>query len=178
MAIVDILSSDNSHVGQGDFTAIANPPLYVAVNAVGAGGLIFSDANGNQYVEPGDNLLIQRLDLNIPYGFGQAVGTHKIGLAWKDSLNNFITIPELAGNSAMTVPDLCGVDFEGLAGGNGLYIAAPKNTTGLRYRLALTLITLNVSMIGLPEELEGLVIALQYHLRVLHTRAMQATVGP
>ncbi len=179
MSVIDILSSDNTVTGEGDFTAVTPGALDVPVNPPGAAGLIFSDANGNTFFEPGDNILLQRLDINIPYGFGQGEGTHHIGLAWwNPTTAAFITIPELAGNSALVVPDLCGLDFEGQADANGLSIQVPKNNTGLRYNLMLTVIDLNLSMLGLPTELDGLVLALQYHLRVLHTKPLQATVGP
>lgn len=176
--VIDILSSDITVAGEADFTAATPGALDVAVNSPGSGGLNFEDSNGNLYIEPGDNILLQRLDVNIPYGFGQGQGTHKIGLAWYNPTDaTFITIPELAGNSALTIPDLCGIDFQGQADGNGLLIVAPKNTTGLRYNLRLTVIDLNLSMLGLPSELNGLVLPVQYHLRVLHTKPLQALSG-
>lgn len=171
--IFDVLSSNNTVVGDADFTAAAAPPLQVALNPIAAAGLVFSDANGNTWVEPGDRLILSRLLVNTPFCFGQGTGTHRLGIAWKNSIGGFVIIPEFAGNSTLTVPTLEGIDFAGGPNaGGGLFIKTPTNLGKLQ--LALTVATLNVSMVNLPTDLVGQVIALQYHLEVFHTLPLAA----
>ena len=172
MALIDIMSSDISIAGEADFAAAAATglgDLEVPVNAPGAAGLPFSDSNGNEWFEMGDNINLARLWVNLPYGFGQGSGLHSIGVAWQFQDNSFSIITQLAGNSIITFPVACG-PLEAVP----LGIFIPNPSALQRARLSLTSIVLNVSMVNLPAVLEGGDFFVQYHLEVFHTKALVA----
>jgi hypothetical protein len=166
--IQDILSSDITVAGQMEFTTAAGPS--VAVAPPGVAGINCHDANGNQWIEPGDNLLLQRLWVSIPYGFGQGVNETHLGIVFKDNLGGSVIIQELAGNSALTVPDICaGIDFPG----DGLFIQVPRGTLRQRWNITAALL-MQVSMVNLPAALAATTVKVQLHFMVLHSRPMQA----
>lgn len=167
--IFDILSSDITVGGSADFVATTPGAVQQAVTNAPVAGLDFSDANGNKWITAGDNLLITRLWCNIPHGFGQGSGEHSIGLVFKDSLGNAAIITELAGNSVLTLPQICS-PFEFVTPDGGLYLSVPKNLGKVKFNLSN--IALNVSQINLPAALNGTTIKVQYHVEVIHTKAL------
>lgn len=167
--ILDILSSNIALVGQMDFTAVEAPPLTVTVNPPVGNAIFCEDANGNKWIQAGDNLLLQRIWCNIPFGFGQGTGQAYVGLGFVDVLNNTSIISELAGNGIQTLPDICHVmEFPG----DGLFIQVP-NAVG-RVKWTVQNLVLKLSMVNLPAVLVGQVIPLQMHFQVLHTKPIMA----
>ncbi len=172
-ALIDTLFSDITVGGQADFTATTPGALFLPVTAPGVSGLPFYDANGNQWLEAGDNVLLQRIGWEIPYGFGQGPGLHRIGLVWQNNIGGNYIITELSGNSVIVIPDNNGLVIEGQANANGLFLKVP-NGNGERKRLALTTIELNVSQINLPSDLNGVLVKVQYYAQILHSKPLQA----
>ncbi len=172
-ALIDTLYSDISVSGQAEFTAATPGALYKTVAVPGVDGLPFFDANGNQWLDAGDNVLLQKLGWEIPYGFGQGPGLHRIGLAWQNNDGDLYIIRELSGNSIIVIPDNLGLDLEGQSGANGLFLTVPDGNHE-RKRLVLTNIELNVSQINLPADLDGEVIKVQYYAQILHSKPCQA----
>lgn len=164
--IFDTLSSSTAIVGEADFTA-SSAVLEVAVNTPGAMELPFENANLDTWIEPGDNLKLMELTINVPFCFGQGTGTHLIGIAFRDSLGAIIPIPELAGASSVVMPTLCGLTFE-----TPVHIETPKNLG--RLELVLVFAGLNLSMVDLPAALDGQTFHVQYHLEVIHTLPLAA----
>lgn len=124
-----------------------------------------ANANGDQLFEPGENFILEFVSINIPYGFGQGTGLHRLSLVWKPTGGGTVVIPELAGNSALDMPNLCdGIVFPG-----GLFIEAPKDDSAV---LGLVLADLNVSMINAPSSLIGETILATYFFGISHTRPL------
>lgn len=165
--IFEVVSSDISVAGESDFVA-SNLVNEVAVTAPGAAGLPFENANGDEWFEEGDNLVVTNFWVNIPFGFGQGTGKATVGIAWEDALGNFTVIPEFAGNSVVTLPNVCGLELPP----SGLFVLAPR--TGGKYRLSLTALALNVSQVNLPTALNGETVKVQYHIQLYHTQALTA----
>ena len=168
--IQDILSSSIAVAGQMDFVAAAAPPLDVAVTVPGMNGIDCHDANGNLWIEPGDNLLLQRVWCSIPFGFVQGSEETHLGIVFRNNAGASSIITEFAGNSAFTFPDIChGIDFPG----SGLFIANPNG--GVRWKWNLTAaLAMRVSMVNLPSVLIGTTVKVQFHFMVAHTKALQA----
>lgn len=169
--INDIMSSSLAIAGVMEF--VANSAVTeVAVVPPGVGGVPMRDANDFPYFEAGDNLLLTGVWVTIPYGFGEGefpsgVITPKMEMKWEDGVGTFYNIPELASNSLLTIPNLCGpLEFPP----NGLFIQTPRNVG--RVRLTLTDFLLNVSQINLPSQLEGETIKVQVHWRITHTKPL------
>lgn len=163
--IFDVITSNPVEAGNLEFTAAVSPPLQVTVGAV-TDPIILPNAAGDLFFNAGDNLLLMAIVPYIAFGFGQAVGTHKLGLAWVADDDDLVSIPELAGGM-VTIPNLCGgLEFPGA----GLFLTAPRDRGNLR--LAVTSADLNVSMLDLPSALVGEVLTVQYHLKIGHTLPM------
>lgn len=163
--IQDILSTDFV-AGRLDFTAANPPPNDIAVNNAGVGGVDFLDNAANKWFEPGDNFLLQRLWVNIPYGFGQGTGKATMDLVFVDGVGALTLIPELGDDSRITIPDFCGITYPG----DGLFIKVPPGT--LRQKLVLVDLQMRVSMVGLPGTLVGVTVSTQFHLMLQHTRPL------
>lgn len=128
------------------------------------------NSNLAQYFAPGDNLLLQFVSNNLPYGFGQGTGRHKITMVWLDNTDAVIPIPELADNSLFDIPEFCeGLRFPG----DGLFIKTPVTPTGTHFNLAFTIVDCNVSMINAPAVLLGETLEAMYYLGVTHTLPME-----
>jgi hypothetical protein len=164
--IQDVMSSDLTVAGKVQFAVNSAVLEVAAVPPVAP--VIFFNANGMQWFNIGDNVLLQNLWVNIPYGFGQGDGQHTIGLAWIDALAGITPIPELAGNSILTIPSLCGpLDFPS----SGLFVKVPTNVG--RVRLGLTSLALNVAQVGVPAVIaDGTVFKIQYHIELFHTQVL------
>lgn len=160
--INEILSSDIDIPGQSDFV-VNNAVDQVAVTVPGVSGLDFINGNAATLFEPGDNVLLTGAFVNIPYGFGQGLGKAYIGIAWKTLVNTFVTIPELASNSVLVLPNFCLLEFPP----SGLYIVAPRGSG--QCSLCLTTIVMTVSQINVPTQINGDTVKVQFHLRVNHT---------
>jgi hypothetical protein len=164
--IFDVITSIPVESGDLQFTAAESPPLQVAVGSPSV-PVILMAAGGELFFNPGDNILLMAISPYIAYGFGQAVGSHFLGLNWIAQDDSTIVIPELSGGGIVTIPNLCdGLEFPG----DGLFLRAPRDRGNLR--LAVTSVDLNVSMLGLPSALAGQVMEIQYHLKIGHTLPM------
>lgn len=174
--ILDVLSSDVSQVGKDDFAAVDPSVLIqVGVNGPGGAGLAFQNGGVNTWFERGDNVILKKVQIDMPFGFGQGTGRHLIQLAWLASAGDggaLTYIPELSGGGFLPIPTMCDpVEFPP----DGLMIAVPTLATGVqRVQLVLKSVVLNVSMVNIPAVLVGAVVPFAYYLEVLHTRPMQA----
>ncbi len=172
MGIYDILSSDITQVGQADFTAAEAAGDDVAVNNVTApNGLSFFDASGNKFFLPGEKLLIKKLWVSIPWGFGQGAAAdsapiaHRIALAFRDGADIGPIGPFFNG---LAIPTLCTpIDF-----GAGLFAELP--VTGVKWSIQLTDLQLRISQVNMPSVLEGKRVPVQYFMEVLHNVRMVA----
>ncbi len=163
--IFDVITSSPVEAGDLRFTAAEAPPLQVTVTSP-SNPVFLINAFGDLFFNPGDNILLMAISPYIAYGFGQAVGTHILGVNWIDQDDNVVVIPELAGSS-VAIPNLCdGLEFPG----DGLFLRAPRDRGNLR--LAITGVALKVSMLGLPSALAGQVMEVQYHFKIGHTLPM------
>jgi len=165
--IFEVMSSDISVAGESDFVA-SNVVDEVAVTVPGASGLPFDNANGDEWFEEGDNVVVTNFWVNIPFGFGQGTGRAQMGVAWEDALGNFSTIVEFAGNSVVTLPNVCGLELPP----SGLFVRTPA--AGGKWRLSLTSLALNVSQVNLPTALNGDTVKVQYHIQLYHTLPLTA----
>lgn len=163
--IQDVLSTIFT-AGRLDFLAAEAPPNDIAVNNAGVGGVDFSDNATNKWFEPGDNFLLQRLWVNIPYGFGQGTGKAAMELVFADSVGALTLIPELGEDSRITIPDFCGITYPG----DGLFIRVPTGL--LRRKLVVVDLQMRVSMVNLPTALVGVTVSTQFHLMIRHTRPL------
>lgn len=173
--ISDILHSVTAG-GQNQITAALTPPNQVAVSAIGANGLAITNAIGDQWFEPGDNVLLKNVWANIPFGFcqGEMPGGHYVTLSWRDNFGNRFGIPELgidaAGDGMLPIPELgCGIPFPP----DGIFIKTPI-TLLRRYRLSLEFDNLELSMVGLPAALVGQVVTPVYYFQLLHTKQLSS----
>lgn len=167
--MLDIISSDIGQAGEMEFTAAAAPPLEVLILPPGATPLRFSNSDDMQLFQPGDNLLLQRLWCNIPFGFAAGTGRTRIAVLWRSEAGENRLISELGDGTFLTVPDVCGgIVFPG----SGLFLRTPTDM-GL-VGLVLTALTNEnmVSMVNLPADLVGAVIKVQWSFMVQHTRPM------
>lgn len=170
--IVEVVSSIYV-AGTFDFVAATPGAIQKAVNPpVPPAVVAYANSNGDTWIEPGDNLLLQQITVNVPFGFVEGDGVHFFGLALQDGAGTVQAIPALP-NSSINIPDLChGVTFPG----NGLFILIPSNGVSAngRWQLVTPSIALNISQVNLPLALNGVTIPVEYHLQFTHTKAMQA----
>lgn len=179
--IVEIISTDIAVIGAMQFVPVAAPPLDMAVAGVGIAGIRFINGQAATEFAPGDNILLNKIWTNIPYGFGQGSGTMQIGLSYQDALGSFIPIPAfsyLSGSSShLNIPGVaCCLEFPG----EGVLIPAlnyadPDPATH-GFELYLTSFSMNVSMLNVPDLLVGETIKVQLHAMITHTRQMRALV--
>lgn len=163
-AFTEILSSDNV---TDSFTVDTSGPLEVTLPAVGAAGLAFSNAGGSKFFEPRDNVIIQNIWCNIPFGFGQGTAKHLFDLVYDQGGINFAP-PELDAGRVI-IPSLCGpLPFPP----SGLLLRPNVALVGGRFFFKIIAINLNISMVGVPQALNGQTIFPQYHLQIQHTRPL------
>lgn len=164
-----------------EFVAIAAPPLDIAVDGPGVTGLNFLNGVGYDYFCPGDNVLLKKIWVNIPYGFGQGQGRMTMALAYRTPLDDLLPIPvfsiSVGSVSALAIPGAaCCVEFPG----DGVLIPALTAENGDAdqpgFAIALTAFNLNVSALGVPDLLVDEVIKVQVHFLVSHTRNMRVLV--
>ena len=131
----------------------------------------FRNQAGNQYFAAGDSVVIQKMFIRIPYGFGQAEAPTDIQLNWDDGsgLDN-ISIPELSGGSGLFFPDLCH-SLE-MVDSDSIFLQQPSLVAGRR--LCLTRFNLDISLINVPAALVAQVLTLEVMFLVKHTLVMQA----
>lgn len=167
---LEILSSDITVVGQGDFT-VNNAVNSVAVNSVNfATGLDFFNAINSRWFTQGDNIILTGIWISTPYQFAQSTGLCKIGIQWMDDVGVKTPIGELSLGSALDIPDPCGM-LEFPPG--GLFIITPK--TGSKRKLILNVLELNLSQLNAPASLNGSVFPVQVFVRLNHTIQLTPT---
>lgn len=165
--IQNVLSSDITVAGQMEFTA-NNAVAYVALIPPGALGLVFKDASGNTHFQEGDNVLLRRVTVTIPYGFGQGPGTAQFQLAWKDAALVPFLVTEIGSFGNSNLPSIChALEYAS----DGLFLSSPKGLGNLEMYL-LQLTQMNLSMTNLPAILNGVLIKVQIHLEISHTYPM------
>jgi hypothetical protein len=170
--IFDIVSSIYV-AGTFDFVATTPGAIQKAVNPpIPPAVVVYGNSNGDTWIEPGDNILLQKIEVNVPFGFLEGSGIHFFGLALQDGAGTVQAIAEMP-NSSVNIPDLChGITFPG----NGLFISIPSNgvSANKRQQLVTPSIALNISQVNLPAVLNGVTIPIEYHLQFVHTKAMRA----
>lgn len=165
--IQSVVSSDITVAGQMEFVS-NGAALEVPLIPPAAPGLVFSNASGQTDFQPGDNLLLRRVRVTVPFGFGQGSGTAFFTLAWKDPANVPFIVGEIGAFGNSNLPSICDpLEYAG----DGLFLAPPKNGDPMRlFLLALT--QMNFSMVNLPSILNGVTVKVQVHLEISHTLPM------
>ena len=161
----------------GELDFVANSAVdQVLINSPALMEVFFQNPNGASSFAPNENLILQRLNVNIPFGFGQGAGNHIVQIRYRQNAVLF-EIPEFnpispAGISNLFIPDLC----EGIIFPDGGLLLNPR-LAGLdqvnRYDLVLTSAVLNVSQISLPAALDTDTIVVAYHLQIKNTLPLQ-----
>ena len=176
--IQEIISTDIGIDGAMEFTPAAAPPLDLAVTGPGVDGVAFLNGQNATEFCPGDNILLNKLWVNLPYGFGQGQGTMQMGFSYLDALSSFIPVPAFSlrsgSSSYLNIPGAaCCLEFpgEGVLIPALSYADADPNSAG--YQLYLTSFNLNVSMLNIPDLLAGEIIKVQVHAMITHTRQMR-----
>lgn len=172
--IVDIMSTEIAAVYPAAFVVDATGATKeVPVNQALGGPGKYVNADGNGWFAAGDNVILDEVRVNIPFGFGQGTDRHNIELQWLNSIGGSFPIAELATAGELTIPDLCTpLKFE-----NGLFLSIPKAPGGTgKLVLFPSNVSLNVSMINAPALLNGDTLKVQYHLVIRHT--LPLTLNP
>jgi len=165
--LLDILASDISIPGQSDFTANSGV-IDLPVNNTGANGLDFYDGRGANQFQLGDNVLLRKIWVEIPWGFGPGgiAATTYLHLITLGFWNGTAMSPLPGFVGPIVIPALCdALDF-----GSGILVTMP--TTGPLRSIRLSNLNLRISQINLPAELQGMRIPVQYYLEVLHNLPM------
>ncbi len=171
--IEEVISTDITVDGEMEFVAAAAPPLYVTMDGPGEDGIDFVNALGSRWFLPGDNIVISEIWVNIPYGFGQGAGTLLLGPRYSLDGGGTFAIPEFGGSSGTeSFLQMPGVGCHLAFVGDGLFLKVPTSATGIRFKLALFSMALNVAMVGLPDVLAGETVKVQVHALIRHTYIM------
>jgi hypothetical protein len=164
--VFDILSSAPV---AGDSEVTVNLAVSEVAVTNTAASLFLRNANGDRWFAAGDNIILTGAWINVPYGLGQGTGLALINIAWEDSLGNISFPPELGTNGGgLPFVNFCAQEFPP----TGLFIACPRNSG--RVFLRITAVAANVSMLNVPAGIDGLVLDVQWHLRVNHTLPLSA----
>lgn len=169
MSVYDVLHSAPETPGELEFEVVADSTaLEVAVGDVSEDGVPFFNSNSQQFFQAGDNLMLQFIKPNIPYGFGQGTGSHRLKIMWFNELGATFLVEELGFFSFVDIPNLCeGLNFPGA----GLFLTTPK--THGRIGLGIYSETLKVSMVNVPAVLVGETVVVGYLIGVTHTLEME-----
>lgn len=165
--IVELMASDITVGGVSEFTVNNAVNEVTVVTPVLGVGVDFVNAGGAKWFEAGDNPIITDIYCNIPFGFGQGTGTHKIDFAWLDNFGAINFPQEFSAGYGIFLPSLCGpLDFPP----DGIFV---KNTGGVgKQKLNLQVLLLNVSQLNVPAALNGQVIKVQYFIELTHTKPL------
>jgi hypothetical protein len=168
---IDILSSRIDVAGEMEFTASGAVAEVAMLPPVDRNIDFVDNQAGVRRFESGDNVFLKKIWWNIPHGFRQGSGTARVCLLWKNAIGTVDLITGLPQPSALNFPDVCaGLEFPG----NGLFIRTPTTLGPVGIVLAGVPLgaptQLNVSMANLPAILDGLLLKVQVHLLLLHTK--------
>ena len=136
------------------------------VNAVLTGTPEFIDNTSNLYFDLKDNVLIEEIQVSLPYQFGQGTITPaQIRLSWEDTAAHSGDVTEFGDEGRLYIPDIA----QPYSLTNFIEFPATATT---KYKLMLTNFDLSVSMINAPAALHGDVLNINVFLKVRHTLPM------
>ena len=164
--IYDLL--ENALPSVFSFTATTPGAIELPVAGAPMNGEPLLNVDGDSWFAKGDNVLLQSIRASIPFGFGQGSGAWVFNLEWVDSGNVVYPISELAEGAGIFLPNGCDpLTFPG----NGLFLKIPDaSPSKLQLRIGLSLF--NVSMVNLPDILDGVVVGVMYNIAVQHTKPL------
>ena len=165
MAVLDILFSKPNAALQFTVNNLVNE-VAIADRASAPGAYIeFQTGNGGDKWTSQDNVIIQSVFIKLPYCFHLSTGIPVVALVWMNSAQTIVDpIQEVGGGSGETYLPFDGREVEFDVRG-----AAPVTGISQPYLGLGTTENLNVSMIGVPDSLNGLTFDLQVGVKVLHT---------
>lgn len=166
MAIYDVLKSNPSGAELNIvIPGAVSPPNSIQLTHTGP-SIPFVSVNGNSWFETGDNILIQNIWIRVPYGFGQADDATEFQLNWDENTGLFnLPVDEMANGSGVFFPDICrNLEVQDQP---AIFAAHPNN--GVRARLGLTRMNLDISLINTPAALLGDTVQVEVMMLVKHT---------
>ena len=165
MAIFDTLATPPS---EAEVSFVSNNKVDQLIFApIPAGNVLFRNGSGLDEFQDGDNVLIKKISIILPYQYGSGdwSAENLLGLEWRQ---NGIDVPitELGNASLIHLPaNLCDSVQPNLR------LAAPNVSSG-DFALKLQRYSISISQIFAPDTLQGDTIFFGFQLEVEHTLPM------